>query len=82
MSLHRAAWVLKTMYRITRTMLIRKDGCTESSHAVIDVNDLEAYRKTVKGDKYITVNFVYSEIDDNGENRNDAEFEASKDIVN
>ena len=71
--------MLKIMYRITRTMFILKDGSKEQSHEVKEVLDLEAYRKSIMGDKYARINFVYQEINDNGENRDDEEIEASED---
>ena len=59
-------------------MFVCKDGSIKQSHKIIDVLDLEAYRKSIMGDKYAKINFVYSEIDDNRD-RTDAIFEASED---
>ena len=59
-------------------MFVCKDGSIKQSHKTIDVLDLEAYRKSIMGDKYAKINFVYSEIDDNRD-RTDAIFEASED---
>lgn len=61
------------MYRITGTTLVRRDGSIERSNEVVEVKDLEEYRARVKGSKYVNVNFIFSEIDDNEGDCTDSE---------
>lgn len=67
------------MYRITRIIYVCKDGSLEQSNTAIEVPDLEKYRASLMGVKYAKINFVYSEIDDNGENRHDEDASQSED---
>lgn len=66
------------MYRITRTIFLCKDGSIEDSNEIKEVHDLEAYRASIKGNKYARINFIYSEIDDNGENRKDTQLASAE----
>ena len=54
-------------------MFVCKDGSIKNKRKTVDVQDLEEYRASVMGDKYVRINFVYSEIDDNGENTEDSQ---------
>lgn len=62
------------MYRITRTICICRNGEREISNEVIDVADLEEYRKSIKEPRHARINFTYQTIPDdeyNGENQAD-----------
>ena len=54
-------------------MYVCKDGSIKNKHKTVDVQDLEEYRARIMGDRYIRINFVYSEINDNGENTEDSQ---------
>ena len=54
-------------------MFVCKDGSIKNKRKTVDVQDLEEYRASIMGDKYVRINFVYSEIDDNGENTEDSQ---------
>ena len=66
------------MYRITRTTFIRKDGSIEYSNDVVEVQNLEEYRTRIKGNN-ISVNFIFQEIDGNGENSTDSQTATAED---
>lgn len=62
------------MYRITRTIFILRNGERTISNEVVDVPDLEEYRKTIKQPRHAKINFVYQTISDdeyNGKNQAD-----------
>lgn len=54
-------------------MFVCKDGSIKNKRKTVDVQDLEEYRASIMVDKYVRINFVYSEIDDNGENTEDSQ---------
>ena len=66
------------MYGITRTTFIRKDGSIEYSNDVVEVQNLEEYRTRIKGNN-ISVNFIFQEIDGNGENSTDSQTATAED---
>ena len=57
------------MYRITRTIFILRKGEREISNEVVDVADLEEYRKDIKQPRHAKINFVYQTISDDEHNR-------------
>jgi hypothetical protein len=66
------------MYRIKKIKFVCKDGSTEHIQKDIDVIDLDAYRKSLMSDKYASINFFYSKIDDNRTNREASQASESK----
>ncbi len=54
----------RKMYRITRTLFHCKNGEKEVSTDVVEVNDLEEYRKSIKEPRHRRINFVYQVIPD------------------
>ena len=59
------------MYRITRTIFICKTGEREISDNVVDVADLEEYRKSIKQPRHARINFTYQTISDDEHNGKD-----------
>lgn len=56
------------MYRITRTIFYCKNGEREHSDTVVDVEDIEEYRKSIKEPRHARINFVYQTIPDDEKN--------------
>ncbi len=54
----------KMKYRITQTTYVCRNGSTERSDEIKEVEDLEVYRKSIMRPKYARINFVYSKVDD------------------
>lgn len=52
------------MYRITKTLFHCKNGEKKVSTDIVDVDDLEEYRKSIKEPRYKRINFVYQVIPD------------------
>lgn len=50
------------MYRITKTTCLCKDGSYEISRRVVEVEDLAAYRESIKRPYHLRVNFMYEEV--------------------
>lgn len=57
------------MYRITRTQFICRNGNREVSDEVVEVKDLEEYRKSIKEPRHARINFVYQTINDDENSR-------------
>ena len=50
-------------FRIRRITRTDKEGCTESKQVCIEVDDIEAFRKKMKGRKFAEVAFVYENLE-------------------
>lgn len=55
-----------TMYRITKTIFLCRNGEKVFSNEPVEVEDIEAYRKSIKKSKHVKVNFIYQIIDSDG----------------
>jgi len=49
-------------YRVTRITRIKKDGQREVIKQIFEVDDIEAFRKKMKGRKFSEVHLVYESI--------------------
>ena len=49
-------------YRVTRITRIKKDGQREVIKQIFEVDDIEAFRKKMKGRKFADVQLVYENI--------------------
>lgn len=54
---------MKVTYRITRTLFHKRDGSKEFSDKVVDVDDLEEYRASIRRSDDERINFVYQTIE-------------------
>ena len=52
------------MYRITRTLFHYKNGEKKVSTDIVDVDDLEEYRESIKEPRHKRINFIYQVIPD------------------
>lgn len=57
------------MYKITRTIFVCRNGEKEHSSDVVNVADLEEYRRSIKEPRHVRINFVYQTIPDDEHNR-------------
>ncbi len=49
-------------YRVTRVTRIDKNGSKETKKVNIEVDDIESFRKKMRGSKFADVQFVYESI--------------------